>query len=299
MILAGVVLVLGFFSYQTHTEPQVRYNSLIHRLTYPTDLRVRYRIGDVDERFGLSRDEVKRLAHQAVMIWHDGTGRQWFVYDDSAKVSINLIYDERQMETTARQQIKQELDTLQQNHKRDSDNLARQRQALHDEFYHLQTELTAWQEQYNQIIHLINHTRDPNERQRLLGIEKQLRANQQALNAKIDAYQLSQDAFNQAVDDINHKAGHINHAIDHANARLTPREFHKGQFDGHKIDIYEFENIDDLRLVLAHELGHALSIGHNDDPTALMYPYANEQDLHNFELKQADIDLLNERTLYR
>ncbi|WP_181879576.1 hypothetical protein [Moraxella bovis] len=38
MILAGVVLVLGFFSYQTHTEPQVRYNSLIHRLTYPTDL---------------------------------------------------------------------------------------------------------------------------------------------------------------------------------------------------------------------------------------------------------------------
>ncbi|AWY19988.1 matrixin family metalloprotease [Moraxella bovis] len=299
MILAGVVLVLGFFSYQTHTEPQVRYNSLIHRLTYPTDLRVRYRIGDVDERFGLSRDEVKRLAHQAVMIWHDGTGRQWFVYDDSAKVSINLIYDERQMETTARQQIKQELDTLQQNHKRDSDNLARQRQALHDEFYHLQTELTAWQEQYNQIIHLINHTRDPNERQRLLGIEKQLRANQQALNAKIDAYQLSQDAFNQAVDGINHKAGHINHAIDHANARLTPREFHKGQFDGHKIDIYEFENIDDLRLVLAHELGHALSIGHNDDPTALMYPYANEQDLHNFELKQADIDLLNERTLYR
>lgn len=299
MILAGVVLVLGFFSYQTHTEPQVRYNSLIHRLTYPTDLRVRYRIGDVDERFGLSRDEVKRLAHEAVMIWHDGTGRQWFVYDDSAKVSINLIYDERQMETTARQQIKQELDTLQQNHKRDSDNLARQRQALHDEFYHLQTELTAWQEQYNQIIHLINHTRDPNERQRLLGIEKQLRANQQALNAKIDAYQLSQDAFNQAVDGINHKAGHINHAIDHANARLTPREFHKGQFDGHKIDIYEFENIDDLRLVLAHELGHALSIGHNDDPTALMYPYANEQDLHNFELKQADIDLLNERTLYR
>ncbi|STY93257.1 matrixin family metalloprotease [Moraxella bovis] len=260
---------------------------------------MRYRIGDVDERFGLSRDEVKRLAHEAVMIWHDGTGRQWFVYDDSAKVSINLIYDERQMETTARQQIKQELDTLQQNHKRDSDNLARQRQALHDEFYHLQTELTAWQEQYNQIIHLINHTRDPNERQRLLGIEKQLRANQQALNAKIDAYQLSQDAFNQAVDDINHKAGHINHAIDHANARLTPREFHKGQFDGHKIDIYEFENIDDLRLVLAHELGHALSIGHNDDPTALMYPYANEQDLHNFELKQADIDLLNERTLYR
>lgn len=299
MILAGVVLVLGFFSYQTHTEPQVRYNSLIHRLTYPTDLRVRYRIGDVDERFGLSRDEVKRLAHEAVMIWHDGTGRQWFVYDDSAKVSINLIYDERQMETAARQQIKQELDTLQQNHKRDSDNLARQRQALHDEFYHLQTELTAWQEQYNQIIHLINHTRDPNERQRLLGIEKQLRANQQALNAKIDAYQLSQDAFNQAVDGINHKAGHINHAIDHANARLTPREFHKGQFDGHKIDIYEFENIDDLRLVLAHELGHALSIGHNDDPTALMYPYANEQDLHNFELKQADIDLLNERTLYR
>lgn len=291
-----MVVVLGFFAHQTHTEPQTRFNSLSHRLTHPFDTRVRYRIGEVDTRFGLSRAEVEKLTTEAVAIWHDGTGKEWFVYDDKAKLSINLIYDERQMETTARQKIKQDLDNMQATHERNSDNLALQRQALDEEFNRLQSELTAWQQEYDRIVHLINHTQNPTERQRLMNQEQQLQKQQHALNAKIDAYRLSQSTFNQAVDKINDDVAHINQHIEKANARFTPREFHKGQFDGHKIDIYEFENQDDLRLVLAHELGHALSIGHNDDPTALMYPYANEQEVHDFKLKPADIRLLNERS---
>lgn len=291
-----VIVVLGFFAHQTHTEPQTRFNSLTHRLTHPFDVRVRYRIGEVDARFGLSRAEVEKLTTEAVAIWHDGTGKDWFVYDDEAKLSINLIYDERQMETVARQKIKQDLDNIQATHQRNSENLELQRQALNEEFNRLQSELHAWQQEYNHIIHLINHSQDPAERQRLMGREQELIAKQHSLNAKIEAYHVSQSTFNQAVEKINDDVVSINQSIDKANARFTPREFHKGQFDGHKIDIYEFENQDDLRLVLAHELGHALSIGHNDDPTALMYPYANEQEIHDFKLKPADIRLLNERS---
>jgi hypothetical protein len=33
-----------------------------------------------------------------------------------------------------------------------------------------------------------------------------------------------------------------------------------------------------LRFVLAHEIAHALGLGHIDDPTQLMYPYANGHD---------------------
>lgn len=291
-----IIAVLGFFAHQTHTEPQTRFNSLTHRLTHPFDVRVRYRIGEVDARFGLSRAEVEKLTTEAVAIWRDGTGKEWFVYDDEAKLSINLIYDERQMETVARQKIKQDLDNIQATHQRNSENLELQRQALNEEFNRLQSELHAWQQEYNHIIHLINHSQDPAERQRLMGREQELITKQHSLNAKIEAYHVSQSTFNQAVEKINDDVVSINQSIDKANARFTPREFHKGQFDGHKIDIYEFENQDDLRLVLAHELGHALSIGHNDDPTALMYPYANEQEIHDFKLKPADIRLLNERS---
>lgn len=302
LALAVFVAVMGFFAYQTHTEPQTRHNSLTHRLTYPTDTRVRYRIGEVDARFGLSRDEVKRLAHEAVMIWHEGTGSEWFVYDDSAKLAINLIYDERQIETLERQKIKQNIDELQHRHQANTNKLHDERQQLQRQFDQLQHELNAWQAQYDEVVYRLNHATDINVRRVLIEHHNKLVAEQKVLNAQVREYEIAQKRFNQSVEVVNAHISTLNQAVEHANTRFTPREFHKGEFrhgSDTVINIYEFANVDELRLVLAHELGHALYLDHNDDPTALMYPYAQEQDLEGFTLKQADIDLLNNRQFYK
>lgn len=302
LVLVVVVSVLGFFAYQTHTKPQTRHNSLTHRLTYPTDTRVRYRIGEVDARFGLSHDEVKRLAHEAVMIWHEGTGGEWFVYDDSAKLAINLIYDERQSETEARQKIKQNLNELKAHHDDQSAKLAVARQELQSQFAHVQQRLNTWQAQYDEVVHRLNHATDVDVRRALVERHNELVAEQKSLNAQVREYEIAQKRFNQSVEAVNAHVDTLNEAVEHANARLTPREFHKGEFrhgSDTVINIYEFANVDELRLVLAHELGHALYLDHNDDPTALMYPYAQNQDLKDFQLKQADIDLLNNRQFYK
>lgn len=294
--------VLGFFAYQTHTEPQTRHNSLMHRLTYPTDVRVRYRIGQVDERFGLGRDEVKRLAHEAVMIWHDGTGSEWFVYDEDAKLTINLIYDERQIETNERQKIRKNLDKLQKRHQADIIQLESDRKQLHEQFDFLQKELADWQAKYNRVQEKLQYTQDPTTSQMLILQRNELIEKRYNLNEQKRLYEITQENFNRRVDKINTNAHALNQEIEQTKARLTPREFHKGEFQHGSdtiINIYEFENVNELRLVLAHELGHALYLDHNDDPTALMYPYAQEQDLKNFRLKQADIDLLNTRQFYK
>lgn len=297
-----VVMVLGFFAYQTHTEPQVRHNSLTHRLMYPTDTRVRYRLGKIDPRFGLSRDEVQKLTTEAVNIWHDGTHRQWFVYDDNAKMSINLIYDERQIETNTREKIKQNLDVLHNNHQTSANKLQSQKKQLDAQSHALEMELELWQNDYRHTINRLNSTTDEQEYQALSAKYQDLLQKQQRLNTKIKAHQTAQDNFNRLVREFNAQTDQLNQTITHANARLTPREFHKGEFvhGGHTtINIYEFANTDELRLTLAHELGHALYLDHNDDPTALMYPYAQQQELSNFKLKQADIDLLNHRQFYK
>lgn len=299
LLVWAMVVVLAFFAYQTHTEPQVRHNSLTHRLLHPIDVRVRYRVGDVDERFGLSHDDVKRLTHEAVMIWHDGTGGEWFVYDDEARLTINLIYDERQIETLARQKITQNLNDMQHRHQVRADALQNSREALQHQFDALQRELQHWQDRYANVVSRLAHATNEQARHELIQQHNALIDEQRSLNAKIHAYEFAQSQFNQSVDDFNIQVNSINQAIDHANERLTPRHFHKGVFShgavATTINIYEFANIDELRLTLAHELGHALYLDHNDDPTALMYPYAQKQELTNFKLKQADIDLLNNR----
>ena len=54
-------------------------------------------------------------------------------------------------------------------------------------------------------------------------------------------------------------------------------EFTQGDYQGDKINIYQFKNRDELVLVLAHELGHALGIDHVDNPESIMYRQMGEQ----------------------
>lgn len=57
------------------------------------------------------------------------------------------------------------------------------------------------------------------------------------------------------------------------------------------INIYEFGSVTELRRVLAHEFGHALSMPHTDNKESIMY-YMNEGkklELSNEDIKALDI----------
>ena len=73
------------------------------------------------------------------------------------------------------------------------------------------------------------------------------------------------------------------------------RIFDQGEYDGKGINIYQFDNEDDLRLVIAHEFGHALTIDHVEDKYSIMYPIIGKQDAENPIPSQEDITALQER----
>lgn len=66
------------------------------------------------------------------------------------------------------------------------------------------------------------------------------------------------------------------------------REFNQGEYSGNSITIYEFMRHDDLILVLAHEMGHALGMGHVQDPAAVMYYMVHEKNLNVKKLAASD-----------
>lgn len=296
-LLVWVCLVglVALFGYQTVLHPQLAYNRPIDHVLHPFDTRVRYRIGHIDPRFGLSPAQIDTLVHEAVNIWHEGTGKQWFVYDEHARLVIDFVYDERQQTTVDRQKTQQKIDGKIALHTNQSAQLFKQKQALEQQFTELEHRLQAWQLTHNEAYYRLQSNQNPAYHQTLFEAYEQTLTDKHRLDEQLAGFYRAQRAYNQQVQQFNQQGDDIQHDIDNANAKFTARQFHKGVFSGKNIEIYEFSSIDELRLVLAHELGHALGIDHNDDPTALMYPIMGQQTIKNFKLKPADIALLEQR----
>ncbi|WP_374530583.1 matrixin family metalloprotease [Acinetobacter sp.] len=295
--LGFILLFLAIFwlNYQSHAHYQLRYNALSDRLLHPFDQRLRFKIGNVDPRFGLTQEQVIQLSQEALSIWQQGTQQDLFVYDPNAKLSIELIYDQRQQEADALKRTQQKLNHSRNQTGRSSDNieharaqlefnqqrLAQQKQQLEAEYHHLQSQFA--------------NARSPAQQRNLRDQQQQLQQRIAQFEQEVHYYQQQNQSFNQQVDQHNLSIQQLNQDIVQAQQRFPAREFHKGVFMGNKIEIYQFDGRDDLRLTIAHELGHALGLAHHNDPEALMYPVLGEQDLQHFRLRAADLQLLAER----
>lgn len=300
-ILVAVILFTAYFVIQRMMYPQLNHNSTLDRISHPLDTRLRYRIGEVDPRFHISKTQVENLAQQATEIWHQGTMKSLFVYDPNAKLAINLIYDQRQAESSARSQEIRILENSQQYTKSEKQKIQQLQSEIDFANLQLDQQKTNYQskvDQYNQLVNQLNQSRqnlDANQRFQLDQQKNQLIIEQSQLKQQLDDYNQKINVLNQQVNQFNSVNQQYNQSVDQFNLRFQPRQFDKGVFDGRSINIYEFSSDDDLRVTIAHELGHALGLKHNNDPKALMFPMMKEQDLQNFRLTQADLAMLNSR----
>ena len=62
----------------------------------PCQNEITYRIGHVDERFGLTHEEFAIAVNLAAQMWGEHLSRKLFREDDNGIIEINLIYDYRQ-----------------------------------------------------------------------------------------------------------------------------------------------------------------------------------------------------------
>jgi len=126
--------------------------------------------------------------------------------------------------------------------------------------------------------------------------KKELEDEQASVNKKMEELNVKGEELNKLAEGLNAFAKKINVDVENFNGKyVQSRDFEKGVFDGSAINIYEFEKENDLRITLIHEFGHALGIGHAENPKAIMYRKLAMQDLSDIRLTADDLDLLREK----
>jgi hypothetical protein len=268
----------------------------------PCQKTLEYSIDRFDTQFGISEEEFKNYIAESETVWEKTIGRDVFVYKSDAPFKINLIYDERQLETVQKQKTEFGLS------------------AVEEAFKNLDSRFEIFKNQYEQRVSSYQIVFTEFERRKAIYDAEVENFNSKggAPKNKYDALNEERQYLNSEAEKLNKEALVINAMTSELNALLKERntkaaeynriaeEYNKKYNDGlefnqaeyktgdlstqaGEINVYQFGNKKDLIFALIHEFGHALGLEHVDNPKSIMYylassnitvsPALSEQDL--------------------
>ncbi len=248
----------------------------------PGTLPVSYRIGSVDERFGLTRQEVAEAVEQAASIWENACGRDVFCELSDGQVEINLVYDYRQETSDKLKGIGGRIDNTRGSY----DALNAHIDQLQAEYRQVQADLSADIASYNEHVEAF-HVRSA-QAMRLESssgdISQELDIERTTLEEMRDDLQSRQEELKAMAETLKGMVAVANEIANNLNIRLRDynstgkdlgREFSEGCYERRNgtqgITVFHFSDRTKLVRVLAHEMGHALGMKHVDNPEAIMY----------------------------
>lgn len=244
----------------------------------PCAVPLGWRIADVDPRFGIDRSRAAAAARQAVEYWESALGAGILPHDPVDGLPIRFGYDERQQTVQARQQAAQELAEL--------DVRLDSRRAVLDREYDL---LDRDLEVHNARVQDWNRRGGAPP-----AVAEELRRSAAALESRRRALDDRMGQLNRDLDERNRKwerlqqefpdrrveSGHYGEQVRIRNGRVSE------VFD-REILVWYFDDPSELPVLIAHEFGHALGLGHAEGPGAVMSPVqtANLEELHSTDLQ--------------
>lgn len=222
------------------------------------DTPISYKLGILDPKFGLKQTTAMSDIQDAADIWSKYYKKPLFINSSTAILTINFVYDERSALNT-------QIDQLQNQLGKKNTTLQQQISSYESDAAAFEKKLASFNAQVNQVNR--SGGASPELYNSLIAQQSALNQEGNSLNVRAKQLNLSARDYNSNVQNLNQNINQFNQAI-----VQKPEE---GLYNGgnNTITIYFANNRQELVHTLAHELGHALGMLHNDDPLAIMYPY--------------------------
>lgn len=248
LLIVGIIFTIGI---KFRTE-------IIKILSYSEcDTPISYKLGELDPKFGLTKESVTTTIQESTDIWSKTYGKTLFINSPKAILTVNFVYDERSALNT---QIDQKQNELDQNNS-----------TLKEQINSYESDLAAYEKKIDALnarVDEVNRTggAKPDEYKKLISQQNEIITEGNSLNERANKLNLVTNNFNAKVENLNQSVDQFNQAI-----AQKPEE---GLYNGNDntITIYFANNHQELVRTLAHEFGHAMGMQHTDDGQSIMYP---------------------------
>ena len=262
-------------------------------------------IGEIDSRFEIKADTIKRIMEEVNQLWSRPVGNKLLMYSDSAQFKINFIYSDGQEFTNSEQELTQKINKMRLDYyamKIDYQQLSNQYNTLSSNYNDIISKYDELVKDYKRTLSRWDDSgvipREENEK--LNNLKKKIEQKKLTSEKRLDELNTLAKKMEQLSTKLNNQADRVNESIFYYRENFTQmKTFHQGSYlqtgGRRKINIYQFEDLNKLRLVLAHEVGHALGLSHVYNAESIMYFLMENQKVRNLQLSDEDIQAIKDR----
>lgn len=259
-------------------------------------------VGSLDDRFQLDRVTLGNALRDVADLWSSALGTPVVVYSEDAELMVNLVYAEEQQLTDSERQFRDRLQSesmsiemMERRFNERENEYEKKARSYEKEMEELQVSI----DRLNQWVNIHNRNGGFNEDELRQYDYRKASIDNRSKALERQQAELMKDAesLNRMISDLNRRIEDKNELVDEYNRTFTgERKFTQGAYEwnqnGKSIQVFQFSSLDELKLVLAHEVGHALGLPHVENPASVMYYLMGNQKVNGLALTGEDIEAL-------